>query len=54
MSVEPKSNSKLVRIDLTPDQQSKLMREIGKQAEAIELTVGEFEDRIAPNRGFIE
>lgn len=45
------SNSqKFIRIDLTADQQAKVKEETGKAAEAIELTINEFEDRIAPRR----
>jgi hypothetical protein len=39
-----------VRIQLTPDQQSQLRRLTGKHAEAIELSVEELEERIAPSK----
>ncbi len=48
MSNAFKSDQKFIRIDLTNDQQVKVLNETGKQAEAIELTISEFEDRIAP------
>jgi uncharacterized small protein (DUF1192 family) len=35
------------RNDLTPDQKNKV-REAGKEAEAVELSVEELEERIAP------
>lgn len=37
-----------VRIDLTPDQKSTVKNAIGKDAEAVELSVEELEERIAP------
>jgi hypothetical protein len=40
----------IVRIDLTPDQKKLVKRETGKEAEAVELTVSELEERIAPVR----
>lgn len=41
-------NSKHLRIELTPDQKSQIAAATGKQAEAIELSVEELEQRIAP------
>lgn len=38
----------IVRIDLTPNQRQQVKEETGKAAEAIELTVHELEQRIAP------
>lgn len=38
----------IVRIDLTPNQRQQVKEETGKTAEAIELTVHELEQRIAP------
>ena len=38
----------MVRINLTPDQRQQVKDETGKTAEAIELTVHELEQRIAP------
>ena len=37
-----------VRIKLTPEQQQVVKQATGKHAEALELTVQELEDRIAP------
>jgi hypothetical protein len=36
------------RIQLTDEQRHKIQQATGKPAEAIELTVGELEDRISP------
>lgn len=41
-------NSKPVRIELTPEQQEMVKRATGKNAEALELSTQELEDRIAP------
>jgi hypothetical protein len=38
----------IVRIDLTPEQKQLVKKEVGKEAEAGELTVKELEERIAP------
>ncbi len=40
----------IIRIDLTNAQKQVVKKETGKDAEAIELTVGELEERIAPYR----
>jgi len=48
MSSDSKKDKNMVRIDLTPAQQSKVLEQTGKQAEAIELTSTELEERIAP------
>ena len=37
-----------VRIKLTPEQQNQIRQATGKNAEALELTVQELEQRIAP------
>jgi uncharacterized small protein (DUF1192 family) len=37
-----------VRLKLTPEQQQQVKEAIGKDAEALELTVEELEERIAP------
>jgi len=37
-----------VRLELTPEQQQQVKEAIGKDAEALELTVEELEQRIAP------
>jgi hypothetical protein len=38
-----------IRIELTPDQKAQVQKATGKEAEAVELTVDELEDRIAPS-----
>jgi uncharacterized small protein (DUF1192 family) len=38
------------RIDLTPDQKAKVRDVTGKDAEAVELSVEELEERIAPRK----
>jgi uncharacterized small protein (DUF1192 family) len=45
-----KQDKEIVRIELTPNQKQVLKQETGKDAEAIELTVSELEERIAPLR----
>ena len=40
----------IVRLDLTKTQKEVVKKETGKDAEAIELTVSELEERIAPLR----
>lgn len=37
-----------VRINLTDDQKAQIRSQTGKDAEAVELSVDELEDRIAP------
>ena len=37
-----------VRIELTPEQKAQVRNAIGKDAEAVELSVEELEERIAP------
>ena len=43
-----KKDKQIVRIELTPNQKQDLKKQTGKDAEAIELTVSELEERIAP------
>jgi hypothetical protein len=43
--------SKHIRIELTPDQKKQVEQATGKKGEAIELTVEELEERIAPMTG---
>lgn len=43
-----KSDKEIVRIELTPEQRELVKKEIGKDAEAVELTAHELEERIAP------
>jgi uncharacterized small protein (DUF1192 family) len=39
-----------VRIELTPEQKAKVRNATGKDAEAVELSVEELEERIAPRQ----
>lgn len=48
MNTPSKKSDEFVRIDLTPTQRDQIQQKTGKSAEAIELTVDELEDRIAP------
>ena len=43
-----KKEQEIVRIDLTKEQKDLVKKEIGKDADAVELTVSELEERIAP------
>jgi uncharacterized small protein (DUF1192 family) len=43
-----KKEQEIVRIDFTPEQKQMIKKEIGKEADAVELTVNELEERIAP------
>ena len=43
-----KKEKEIVRIELTPEQKSFIKHEIGKDADAVELTASELEERIAP------
>jgi hypothetical protein len=40
------------RIKLTPEQKAQIQQATGKEAEAVELSVEELEERIAPSSGF--
>ena len=42
----------LFRIQLTPEQKSQVKNATGKEAEAVELSVEELEERIAPAKAF--
>ena len=42
------SETGTLRITLTPEQKEQVWKAIGKDAEAVELTVEELEERIAP------
>ncbi len=44
-----KKEQEIVRIDLTAEQRDHVRKETGKDAEAVELTVRELEERIAPS-----
>lgn len=41
-------DKEIVRLDLTPEQKQLVKKEVGREAEAVELTVSELEERIAP------
>ena len=43
-----KSDKEIVRIELTAEQKQLIKKETGKDAEAVELTAHELEERIAP------
>ena len=43
-----KNEKGTVRIELTPEQKQFIKKETGKEADAVELTVNELEERIAP------
>ena len=43
-----KKEKEIVRIELTPEQKQLIKKQTGKDAEAVELSVGELEERIAP------
>ena len=43
-----KKEQEIVRIDLTPEQKDLVKKEIGKDADAVEMTASELEERIAP------
>ena len=41
-----------IRIELTPEQKAQVRTATGKDAEAVELSVEELEERIAPAKSF--
>ena len=43
-----KNEKEIVRIELTPEQKELVKQETGKDGDAVELTVKELEERIAP------
>jgi uncharacterized small protein (DUF1192 family) len=43
-----KKDNETVRIEFTPEQKADVKKETGKDAEALELSVTELEERIAP------
>lgn len=45
------ADSDRIRIELTEEQKKQLRDETGKDAEAIELTAEELEDRVSPMQG---
>ena len=52
MDRKPKEDRAFVRIELTRRQREELKQTTGKDAEAIELSVNELEERIAPRAIF--
>ena len=46
--MEARAEKDIVRIDLTPSQKEQVRATIGRDAESIEMTVQELEQRIAP------
>ena len=47
-----KKDKDVVRIELTPEQKETLRQQTGKEAAALELSVEELEERIAPSYPF--
>jgi hypothetical protein len=43
-----KKEKEIVRIELTPEQKQLVKQQTGKDADAVELTAQELEERIAP------
>jgi hypothetical protein len=43
-----KNEKEIVRIEFTPEQKHLVKQQIGKDADAVELTAHELEERIAP------
>ena len=43
-----KKDKETVRLELTPEQKQLIKQQTGKAAEAVELSVSELEERIAP------
>jgi uncharacterized small protein (DUF1192 family) len=43
-----KNDKEIVRIEFTPEQKAQVKQQTGKDAESLELTVTELEERIAP------
>lgn len=48
-----KKEQEIVRLELTPEQKELVKKQTGKDADAVELSVRELEERIAP-MGFID
>ena len=48
MPNETSKNANFVRLELTPDQKQQVRNSIGRDADAIELSAKELEERIAP------
>jgi hypothetical protein len=47
-----KKDQEIVRIELTPEQKQLVKKQTGKDAEAVELTTQELEERISPMNPF--
>ena len=47
-----KNENEIVRIELTPEQKELVKKQTGKDADAVELSVQELEERIAPFAAF--
>jgi uncharacterized small protein (DUF1192 family) len=45
-----KKEQEIVRIEFTPEQKQLVKQQTGKEGDAVELTVNELEERIAPMR----
>jgi hypothetical protein len=52
MNNEASKDKSTIRIELTASQQERVLEETGKQADAIELSMNELEERIAPRATF--
>ena len=48
MQNETSKNPNFVRLELTPEQKQQVRNSIGREADAIELSAKELEERIAP------
>ena len=48
-----KKDKEIVRIEFTPEQKQLIKQEIGKEAEAVELTAQELEERISPRMMYL-
>lgn len=49
-----KKENETVRLELTPEQKQLIKKQTGKDADAVELSVQELEERIAPTAFFNE
>ena len=47
--MENRNEKDVVRIELTPEQQEQVKRATGRNSVAVELTIEELEERIAPS-----
>ena len=53
MSAQNEKQGEFVRIDLTDSQKDAVQEKTGKPVDAIELTVEELEERIAPRKAYL-